>query len=105
MRVATQVSVTDTGSGVAGSVLARVSSDEPDSGTSRHDKPGDISDWAVGTADTEGRLRAERADKRRARTYTITYTGRDQAGNTTGCDAIVVVAPRHSDDDDDDDDD
>jgi hypothetical protein len=91
VRVSTRVTVTDGGSGAAGFVLSSVTSDEPDSGTSSHDKPGDIADWAATTADTEGRLRAERADKRRARTYTITYTARDEAGNATPCEATVAV--------------
>jgi hypothetical protein len=105
VRVSTRVTVMDAGSGAAGFVLSSVTSDEPDSGTSRHDKPGDIADWAATTPDTEGRLRAERADQRRQRTYTITYTGRDQAGNATSCEATVMVERRRSSDDDDDDDD
>jgi hypothetical protein len=90
------VSVSDAGSGSAGFVLSAVTSDEPDRGTGPHDRPGDIADWAAGTGDTEGRLRAEQADKHEPRTYTIAYTGRDKAGNATACEATVVVAKRGS---------
>ena len=89
-----QVSVGDATSGPAGFSLTEVVSSEPDSGTGPEDVPGDISGWTVGTADTEGSLRAERADGRDGRTYTLTYSGSDAAGNQATCRVSVVVAKK-----------
>ena len=94
VRASATVGVQDSTSGADGFVLEAVASDEPDGGTSGEDVPGDISDWTLGTADREGRLRAERADGGDGRTYTLTYAGRDQAGNGARCSATVTVPLR-----------
>jgi hypothetical protein len=51
----------------------------------------DAVDFNVGTPDLAGRLRAERTGNGTERTYGLTYTGRDIAGNTTKCTARIVV--------------
>lgn len=84
--VAIDVTVTDDGSGSAGFVLTGASSDEPGEG--------DIQDFAVGTPDTEGRIRAEREPEGDGRTYTFTYEGSDVAGNTATCEATVEIVRR-----------
>lgn len=81
-----EVTVTDDGSGSGGFVLTGVSSDEPGDG--------DIRDFTVGTADTEGRIRAERNPESDGRTYTFTYQGADLAGNTATCEATVEIVRR-----------
>jgi cytochrome c len=94
VAVSARVAVSDATSGAAGFSLTDVSSSQPDSGTGPEDVPGDISGWTIGAADTEGRLRAERAGD--GRTYTLTYTGSDKAGNPTTCHATVVVSKRRN---------
>jgi hypothetical protein len=51
--------------------------------------PNDIQGWSIGTADTSGQVRAERY--RTDRIYTLTYRGKDVAGNTKTCQATVRV--------------
>jgi hypothetical protein len=89
--ITASVTVTDDGSGPAGFRLVSVTSSEPDSGTGIGDVPGDEANWAIGTADTTGQLRAERADTGPGRIYTLTYEGSDVAGNTARCSATVTV--------------
>ena len=96
MRVTAAVELNDATSGADGYVLEAVTSDEPDAGTSREDVAGDIGGWTLGTADLEGRLRAERVDAGDGRTYRLTYAGRDVAGNEARCTAEVVVPLRVS---------
>jgi Tol biopolymer transport system component len=88
-QIAAAVTVTDTDSGPAGFVLTAVSSSQPDAGPGYGVTRDDVQGWTLGTADTSGLLRAERY--RGARTYTLTYEGRDVAGNTATCSAAVVV--------------
>ncbi len=85
-----QVEVSDARSGPAGFVLASVTSSQPDQGTGDGDTPGDIQGFDLGTADTNGQLRAERSGGS-SRVYTLTYTGQDQAGNTATGSATVQV--------------
>ena len=87
--ISVAVSVTDTGSGPAGFILVSVTSNQADSGLTTEDLPNDIQGWATGTADTSGLLRAERFF--RTRIYTLTYEGRDVAGNTATCVTTVTV--------------
>ncbi|MGH2824950.1 MAG: ThuA domain-containing protein [Thermoleophilaceae bacterium] len=87
--VTVDLHVTDATSGAAGFTLVQVTSNEPDSPV-----PGDIQGWDIGTADTTGKLRAERSGPGMGRVYTITYEGRDEAGNTAGCQAEVTVPKR-----------
>lgn len=89
-NVTTSVSVNDGTSGADGFTLLSVSSSEPDSGLAADDVPSDIQGWTVNTADTAGQLRSERYSKN-GRTYTLTYQGKDKAGNTANCSATVKV--------------
>jgi uncharacterized protein len=66
-----------------------VTSNQRDSGLARDDVPNDIQGWTINTNDTIGQLRAERYGG--ARTYTLTYQGKDLAGNTKNCSATVTV--------------
>jgi hypothetical protein len=79
------------GSGTNGLTLFSVTSSQADSGLAPDDVPNDIQGWTTGTnpADTGGLLRAERYGG--ARTYTLTYQGKDLAGNTKNCQATVTV--------------
>jgi Bacterial Ig-like domain (group 2) len=79
------VTISDSLSGSAGFSLASVTSNEPDSGV------GDIQGFVIGTASTNGQLRAERLGSGTGRVYTLTYTGTDLAGNTATCSTNVSV--------------
>jgi hypothetical protein len=79
------VRVSDSLSGPAGFTLNSVTSNEPDSGQ------GDIQGFVIGTASTNGQLRAERLGSGDGRVYTIAYTGMDRAGNSTTCNTNVSV--------------
>jgi hypothetical protein len=91
---ATAPTVTDTGSGTdpistKRFSLVSVTSNQADSGLGPDDVANDIQGWSTGTADTSGQLRAERYGKDRI--YTLTYQGKDLAGNTKNCLATVTV--------------
>jgi hypothetical protein len=74
----------DARSGSAGStLLTAVRSSEP--------SEGDIQGWEIGTADTQGVLRAARSASGPGRTYTLSYEGSDLAGNVATCAATVTV--------------
>ncbi len=88
--VTTSVNVTDALSGPAGFELTSATSSEPDSG-GYGDEPDDIQSFTLGTADTSGVLRAERAGTSTDRVYTLGYTVMDVAGNTSTCDVKVTV--------------
>jgi hypothetical protein len=87
--ITVNVSVSDEDSGPAGFTLVSVTSSQADSGLGSGDVAQDIQGWNVGTADAEGRLRAERFS--RARIYTLTYEGSDVEGNTSTCETTVTV--------------
>jgi hypothetical protein len=89
--VVASVTVMDALSGPGGFLLTGAASNEPDSGQGGGDEPGDIQGFAVGTADTDGLLRAERWSGGSGRVYTLTYTGRDLAGNTATCSPTIGV--------------
>jgi hypothetical protein len=74
-------------------LLASVSSSEPDNavGTGDGDTVNDIQAADVGTPDFEFSLRAERSGSGDGRTYTVTYTAADSAGNESSAMAIVDV--------------
>jgi len=79
------VTATDSLSGVS-SLMVTATSNQPDSGTSGNDVPGDI----VINSGTVF-LRAERAPSGENRIYTITATASDVAGNTTTATATCTV--------------
>lgn len=79
------VAVSDSLSGPAGFTLNSVTSNEPDSGQ------GDIQGFVIGTASTNGQLRAERLGAGNGRVYAFTYTGIDRAGNSAMCNTNVSV--------------
>jgi hypothetical protein len=65
--------------------------DAPDLGDGK--TTDDIQDAALGTADPEVLLRAERSGNGPGRRYTLTYAARDASGNGTS--AIVTVEVPH----------
>jgi hypothetical protein len=84
VAIATTVNVTDSGSGPAGFSLVSVSSNEGDAAT-------ESQGWTTGTPETSGFLQAARLGSGKGRTYTLTYQGLDNAGNTATCSATVTV--------------
>jgi hypothetical protein len=89
--VTVSVEVSDAGSGAAGFTLLSVTSNEPDNGLGDGDQPNDIQGFEPGTADTTGKLRAERSGVGSGRIYTMIYEAADLAGNTSSCSTTVVV--------------
>jgi probable HAF family extracellular repeat protein len=87
--IVASVDVADSGSGADGFTLVSVTSNQADSGLGPDDLPGDIQGWDNGTDDTSGQIRTERY--RKDRIYTLTYHGKDLAGNTGACQATVTV--------------
>ena len=85
------ISANDTLSGNSSVVLTSITSNEPDNGLGDGDTSDDIQGAQIGTLDTEFMLRSERSGKGDGRTYTITYTAADLAGNTTTQTASVLV--------------
>jgi hypothetical protein len=88
--VTVTVELTDDQSGPGTSKLVSVTSSEPDSGLGIDDEADDIQGFEVGTADTDGFLRAERFNKV-GRTYTLTYQGTDAVGNAAICQTTVTA--------------
>jgi hypothetical protein len=90
VAITTTVSVADPGgSGPNGFTLRSVKSSQAESGLGGDDVFPDKQGWSTGSADTSGSLRAERYGS--PRTYSITYEGKDKAGNRTSCTATVRV--------------
>lgn len=77
-------------------MLQSATSSEPDDGLGDGDTAGDIRSFALGKASVSGFQRAERAGYGAGRVYTLSYTGFDLAGNSTGCSAIVFVPKSQS---------
>jgi hypothetical protein len=75
------VKVADARSGPAGFTLTSVTGGPAS----------DIQGFDPGTADTAGQLRAENGGARNGRVYTLTYAGRDAAGNQRTCTTTVTV--------------
>lgn len=71
-------------SGTVQFALESVASSEP--GIAR-----DAADWSIGTADTQGQLRAQRLGSGDGRAYTLTYRATDPSGNSATCTAVVTV--------------
>ncbi|WP_197080918.1 endo-alpha-N-acetylgalactosaminidase family protein [Gordoniibacillus kamchatkensis] len=78
-------------SGIKSVYLESITSNEPDSGSGEGNTPNDIQGAEIGTFDTVFMLRAERSGKGSGRTYTITYTAIDYAGNKISASATVAV--------------
>jgi hypothetical protein len=87
--VHTEVAVLDALSGAVGFTLQSVTSSQPDE-TNPGDRPRDVEGWVVGSADTDGQLRAETRGGD-SRVYRVVQQGTDQAGNTATCAATVTV--------------
>ncbi|HTJ32171.1 MAG TPA: vWA domain-containing protein [Dactylosporangium sp.] len=83
VTITATVKVEDALSGPAGFTLTSVTSNQSDTAAD------DIAGFATGTADTTGQLRA--TDTGSGRRYTLTYRGRDTAGNAAECQAFVIV--------------
>jgi hypothetical protein len=91
--VTVEVTGDDQLSGFASFVLNEATSNEPDDGRGDGHTTGDIRNFDIGTADTEGELRAERSGRGQGRIYTLIYSGADAAGNDAAC--TVTVEVRH----------
>jgi hypothetical protein len=91
--ISVTVKVTDGRSGPAGFTLTSVTSNEPDDAPGNGDgaTTGDIRGFDLGAADVAGQLRAERIETGHGRVYTLTYVGRDAAGNERTCTTTVSV--------------
>ena len=89
--VTAQVYGSDSGSGIESIVLTSITSNEPDQSTSAEDLPIDIQNAEYGTFDQTFSLRAERSELGSGRTYTVTYTATDKAGNKTVKSVTVTV--------------
>ena len=92
VTVNASVTVRDEGSGPGEFKLTSATSDEPDNGLGDGDTSNDIQGFVVGTADTSGKLRAERSGTGDGRVYTLTYEGADAAGNLANCAVLVTVS-------------
>ena len=86
VTVKATVNVTDADPNATATLLS-VTSNEPDTGTGKGDKPNDI----VIIDDFTINLRAERAGDGAGRIYTITYEATDACGNSTVASAEVSV--------------
>jgi hypothetical protein len=91
VEVRISVAVSDALSGPNGFRLDSAHSSEPDAGSG--DTPDDIQGFSVGTPDVQGLLRAERSGTGNGRLYSLTYSGRDAAGNTALCAPAQVAVP------------
>ncbi len=90
--VIASVTVGDSRSGPDGFTLLSAASNEADNGFGDGDTPNDIQGFVIGTASKNGLLRAERSGLGTGRIYTLTYRGKDKAGNTATCSAVVTVS-------------
>jgi hypothetical protein len=88
----------DNNAGPISIILKSITSNEPDNGLGDGDTAIDIQGAAIGTLDTDFKLRAERSGKGNGRIYTITYTITDAAGNQTTAIATVLVNKGSSND-------
>jgi hypothetical protein len=89
-KVTAAVSASDDSGSVAVTLVA-VTSSQTDASLDADDASADMQEWAVGTDDRSGLLRAERVNE--SRVYTLTYRAEDPAGNTATC-AVAVTVPK-----------
>lgn len=89
--VTVNVYVLDTLSGPAGFTLGAATSSEPHDGLGDGDVPNDVQGFVAGTPVTVGTLPAERSGLGNGRVYTLSYIGKDVAGNASTCEAMVRV--------------
>lgn len=89
--VSATVNATDEASGVKTVVLDSITSNEDPLAKGSGQTSVDIQNADYGTFDTQFDLRGERSGKGDGRTYTVTYTVTDQAGNATTQTAMVYV--------------
>lgn len=82
--VTASVTVSDDTSGPDGFTLDAITTDQGSLAA-------DTSGFDVGSDDTDGRVRATRDPRLGDRTYTLTFTGSDVAGNVSACTTSVVV--------------
>jgi hypothetical protein len=85
------VVVTDICDPTPGFLLASVVSSEPENGIGDGNTNGDVQGAALGTADVQFQLRAERSGGGPGRIYSILYLGFDDSGNTTPAPTQVMV--------------
>jgi hypothetical protein len=93
--VTVTAAATDACDGSPAITLVSVVSNEPDNGTRDGNTGADIQGAALGTADFELALRAERSASGSGRVYTITYRATDASGNSTD-EAVTVFVPNAS---------
>jgi len=93
VAIAVNVRVEDGAAGASGFTLSSVTSNEPDDAAGNGDgnTTGDIQGFDLGTSDTAGLVRAERAGTGTGRIYTLTYVARDGADNESTCATTVTV--------------
>jgi microsomal dipeptidase-like Zn-dependent dipeptidase len=89
--VTVATTLTDSLSGPASMTVTTSACNEPDTGTGKGDRPGDMEGFWLGSSNTEGELRSERMGKGSGRVYTLGYTGKDMAGNAASCSTTVSV--------------
>ena len=83
VEVTTDIAASDSSSGATAFTLVSVTTNEPDAGS--------MEDWAIGTADRTGRLRAARAGGGTGRVYSLRYQSTDLAGNISACSVNISV--------------
>ena len=77
--------------------LLSVTSNEKDYGTGKDDKRNDVQDVEKGKDDQSFVVRAERANPRTKRVYTVTYRARDRTGNISPAATAQIVVPQDED--------
>lgn len=91
------VEASDDESGLASVVLTSITSNEPDDGLGDGRHTADVIEAEYGTFDTDFQVRKERSGHGTGRTYTVTYTATDYAGNVTTATATITIPHDQSD--------
>lgn len=90
----TSVLVSDAMSGPAGGfTLAGIAINQADNGLADGNTVNDVQGFVLGTPDTSGFVRAERAGDGGARVYSLTYHALDIAGNVGSCTTTTATVP------------